>query len=255
MTNRPFSCALAVASVLLLIPSLASGVNFTFEGTTPDTLVDVRFTADLSITGDNLTITLTNDSLNHANGASPTSNPNDLLTSFYFDVFNGSSRPTLLYTGAAGDVCLTDKDSLDDCSVIDKEANLRAFVANDNTWQFRDSLTFQPGTETLSFGLGTAGNNLLTPNNFQGNIVDGMDYGIYAGDVTTANLNNRLLVNETITFTFSGATGFTDADISEEVMFGLGTQPDSTGLVPEPATNLLLGLGLFGLAWLGRPNR
>lgn len=226
-------------------------MNFTFEGTTPDTLVDVRFTADLSITGDDLAITLTNDSLNHGSGSSPTLNPDDLLTSFYFDVFDGSSRPTLVYTGAAGDVCLTSRTSPDDCTVVDQEADLRAFSAGDNTWQFRDSLTFLPGTETLTFGLGTAGNNDLSPNNFQGNIVDGMDYGMYAGDITTANLNNRLLVNETITFLFSGATGFSDADISEEVMFGLGTRPDSTGLVPEPATNLLLCLGLIGLAWLG----
>jgi len=251
VTNRPFLFAPGFALVLLLTPSLASGVNFTFEGTTPNTLVDVRFMADLSITGDDLALTLTNDSLNHGSGSSPTLNPNDLLTSFYFDVFNGLSRPTLVYTGATGDVCLTSRTSADDCTVVDQEADLRAFSNGDNTWQFRDSLTLLPGTETLAFGLGTAGNSDLSPNNFQGSIVDGMDYGIYAGDITTANLNNRLLVNETITFIFSGATGFSDADISEEVMFGLGTRPDSTGLVPEPATSLLLCLGLIGLACQG----
>ena len=49
-----------------------------------------------------------------------------------------------------------------------------------------------------------------------------------------------------------GATGFDDGDIVDEVVFGLGTQPDSTGFVPEPGTALLLGAGLFGFAWYGR---
>jgi len=237
---------------LWLLPAGSQAVNFTFESTTPDTAVDVKFTADLSISGDTLTLVLTNDSLNHGNGASPSLNPNDLLTSFYFDVFNGSSRPTLTYTGAVGDVCLTSSGVADNCGVVDKEADLRAFLAGDNTWQFKSGFALALGSETLTFGVGTAGNNSLTPNGFNGNIVDGMDYGLYAGDVTTANLNNRLLTIGSITFTWSGASGFTDADISGEALFGLGTQPDSTGFVPEPGTGLLLGAGLVGLGWYRR---
>ena len=53
---------------------------------------------------------------------------------------------------------------------------------------------------------------------------------------------------------WSGATGFSDADISGEVLFGLGTQPDSTGLVPVPEldSGMLVGGGLIGLVWRGR---
>ena len=190
---------LAAVLTLYLLPVGANAVSFTFEDTTPNTSIDVRFTADLSISGDTLTLVLTNDSLNHVNGASPSLNPNDLLTSFYFDVFDGFSRPTLTYTSATGDVCLTDQSAADDCSVVDKENDLRAFVAFDDTWQFRDSLTFQPGSATLSFGVGTAGNNSLMPHGFMGNIVDGFDYGLYAGDATTANLNGDLLTTGSIT--------------------------------------------------------
>ena len=96
---------LGAVLALCLLPAGAEAVPFTFEGTTPDTLIDVKFIADLSIAGDTLTLVLTNDSLNHVNGASPSLNPNDLLTSFYFDVFDGFSRPTLTYATAVGDVC------------------------------------------------------------------------------------------------------------------------------------------------------
>lgn len=246
--HKLFAAALALA----LAPVAAQAVGFTFESTTPDTLVDVRFTADLSISGDTLTLVLTNDSLNHPDGPSPSLNPNDLLTSFYFDVFDGSTRPTLTYTGASGNVCLTSKNSADGCDVVDKEADLRAFLAGDNTWQFRSGMTYMPGSEVLTFGVGTAGNASLAPNGFMGNVVDGFDYGLYAGDVTTTNLDNRLLTIGSITFTWSGATGYTDDDISGEVLFGLGTQPDSFGLVPEPGTGLLLGAGLIGLGWFRR---
>lgn len=51
---------------------------------------------------------------------------------------------------------------------------------------------------------------------------------------------------------FTGVSGFSEADIADEVVFGLGTQPDSTGLVPEPGTALLLGMGLAGLGLLRR---
>jgi hypothetical protein len=248
---------LALAAVILAVGAAApraKAVSFVFEDTTPDTTIDVRFTADLGIVGDTLTLVLTNDSLNHANGPSPSMNPNDLLSSFYFDVFDGFSRPTLVYTGAIGDVCLTDKDGADDCTIVDKEADLKAFVGGDDTWAFRDDTALSFGDETLTFAVGTVGNNSFTPNGFNGSVVDGFDYALYAGDVTTNNLDNDLLTTGSITFTWSGATGFDDGDIGSEVVFGLGTQPDSFGFVPEPGTGLLLAMGLVGLA-LDRSRR
>ena len=244
-------CALA----LWLLPAGAGAVSFTYEGTTPGTGIDVRFTADLTISGDTLTLVLTNDSLNHPNGASPSMNPNDVLTSFYFDVFDGVSRPTLTYTLATGDVCFTANPGADNCGIVDKENDLRAFAPNDNTWQFRDDLSLPAGADTLTFGVGTVGNNSLGVNGFNGSVVDGLDYGIYAGDVTTNNLRNKNLTTGSITFTWSGASGYSDADIADEVVFGLGTAPDSTATAPEPDAVALVALGLGGLAFAGRARR
>ncbi|HZO07989.1 MAG TPA: XDD4 family exosortase-dependent surface protein [Myxococcota bacterium] len=248
-------CALALTCALSL-PAASSQATVikSFTGTVPVTLTEVKFEAAMTIAGDTLTITLKNDSQSLAPPAS-TLNPADLLTSFYFDIFNGTTRPTLTYTSAVGDVCLTDKNAADDCSVVDKGADLRAFVAGDNTWQFKQGIALTLGTDTLTFGIGTAGNNSLGVNGFNGSIVDGLDYGIYAGDITTQNLDGDLLVKELATFTFSGLTGYTEADIVDEAVFGLGTQPDSTGLVPEPATASMLGLGLLALGALRRHRR
>lgn len=199
--------------------------------------VPVAFEAHLSIVGDNLTIDLYN--------VSPvnTLNPNDLLCSYYFDIVNNLNvRPVLGYQSAIGPVWQAVSGGPD--ILINPAANLKATVAGDNTWQFRNmNAALSP---FLGFGIGTVGNNNLTPNNFMGNIVDGRDYGIYKGEVTTANLNGTLLVKEHATYTFTGLTGFTEANISPQFAFGLGTAPDSL-LTPEPATLALLVLGALGL--------
>lgn len=196
--------------------------------------VPVAFKAELSISGNNLTIQLTNES------PGSSLNPADVIGSFYFDIVNGSNvRPTLTYTGATGDVYLGDKNNPDPLQTAG--ANLMAVNPGDNTWQFK---TMNPAlVPFLGFGLGTVGNSSLT-NSFNGNIVGNIDYSIYKGEVTTANLNNRLLVKETATFNFTGVSGFTEDDISRNFAFGLGTAPDSF-LTPEPSTALLLVLGLF----------
>lgn len=242
--------ALCAALCLSLVPARSDAtVILSFTGTTPDTLVDVKFEASLTISGNTLTIVLENKSMSLV-PPSASLNPNDLLTSFYFDIFDGVNRPTLSYVSASGDVYTGDKDAVDVLTTAG--ANLKAVNPGDNTWQFKPGLTLQPATDLLTFGIGTAGNNSLTPNGFNGNIVDGFDYGIYAGDVSTNNLDGDLLVKGPATFVFSGVSGFSEADIADEALFGLGTQPDSTGLVPEPSTAFLLGLGLAGLGLRGR---
>ena len=233
---------------LALLPAISRAtVILNFTGTVPVTSTQVDFEAQLTISGDTLTVVLVNDS---ASIPASTLNPADLLTSFYFAI---AGSPMLTYTGASGDVCLAHKNVADDCTVTTNEADLRAFAAGDDTWQFKQGLTLAAGSTTLTYGIGTTGNNSLTPNNFNGNIVGGFDYGIYAGDITTQNLDGTLLVHTTATFTFSGLTGFAEDDISRTALFGLGTQPDSTGLVvPEPAAVLMLGVGVAGIAWFGR---
>jgi len=209
--------------------------------------VPVSFEADLTISGNTLTVDLVNTSTVHSQ------NPNDVLGSYYFDIVNGANiRPTLTYASAIGNVWLANKSAPDTLQTTN--ANLKAVAAGDNTWQFRNmNATLNP---FLGFGVGTVGNSNLTPNNFMGNIVDGLDYSIYAGDTTTNNLKGKLLVKDRVTFTFTGVAGFTEADIRPTSAFGMSTAPDSLLKTQEPATiALVLGGGIFGLFGLRRRVR
>lgn len=200
--------------------------------------IPVTCEAHLMIVGDLLTVVFYNTSPVH------TQNPSDLCTSYYFDIYNGANvRPVLVYQSATGDVWRAHRYSADTLETID--ANLKAVVPNDDTWQFKNmDADFLP---FLGFGVGTVGNSDLKPNNFNGNIVGNMNYALYAGDATTQNLDDRPLVKDHITFTFTGVTGFTENDIRPNFAIGLGTSPDSF-LVPEPAAIApLLALGLFAL--------
>lgn len=196
--------------------------------------VDVTFKAELTIIGDTLTIVLINDS------PVPSLNPDDVLGSFYFDIINGDGiRPAPTYETATGDTYKGDKNGPD--ILLEAGADIQALTAGDGCWQFK---TFDASMNPfLGFGLGTVGNSNLAPNNFDGNITNGVDFAIYTGDITTQSLTNpKYLVKDMATFTFSGLTGFTEDDIVPEFSFGLGTAPDSL-LTPEPATLAILGLG------------
>jgi hypothetical protein len=225
---------LLLIAVLFCGPGAANAtIVFSASGTSAKG-VDVTFQAQLTLIDDNLTITLTNDS------PVDSLNPDDLLGSFYFDIVNGDGdRPGMMYVSAAGDTWKGVKNGAD--VLLEAGADLRALAPGDNSWQFKPiNAAYIPN---LGFGLGTVGNSGLSPNGFDGNIVDGVDFAIYKGEITTQPLTNpSVLVKETAVFIFSGLTGFTEADIQPMFAFGLGTAPDSL-LVPEPATMLLLGLG------------
>ena len=228
------STVIGLLVIWLCIPAQAS-IIFNAESTS-GVGTAIKLKAELTISGDNLTVQLTNES------PEDSCYPDDLLSSFYFDIFNGSTRPTLTYTSATGDVWLVDRTSPDTLDTAN--ADLVAVIAGDYTWQFR--IMDEAVNPFLGFGIGTVGNTNLTPNNFQGNIVDGMDYSIYKADeITNQPLSGQLLVKDTATFTFTGLTGFTENDIVNAFAFGLGTAPDSL-VTPEPTSILLLSIGILG---------
>lgn len=229
------SIALALAAVVLRPEPVGAVVIHKGMGTSVNG-ISVTCEAHLMIAGDVLTVVFYNTSPVH------TQNPSDLCTSYYFDIYNGANvRPALVYQSATGDVWRAYRHTADVLETID--ADLKATEPNDDTWQFKN---MNPGFAPFTgFGVGTVGNSDMDPNNFHGNIVGGMNYGLYAGEATTQNLDGRLLVKDHITFTFTGVMGITEKDIRPNFSIGLGTSPDSF-LVPEPAPIALLA-GLLAI--------
>ncbi|MCE5325018.1 MAG: PEP-CTERM sorting domain-containing protein [Planctomycetaceae bacterium] len=234
----------------LMVSSADASVMLTASGYSA-TGDEVAFTAEVSISGDILTLQLSNNSPVASNSR------DDVLSSFYFDILNSAGlRPSLNYVSATGDVWYTSRSYTD--WLWRDDANLKAVKSNDSTWQFKAmNAALAP---YYGFGIGTVGNSDLDGNNFSGNVVGGVDYSIYAGEVTTQSLNGLLLIKGTATFTFSGATGFSESDIANSAVFGMGTAPDGliTGgnhsdNIPEPATAGLLVLG--GVVTLARRRR
>ena len=204
----------------------------------------VAFQADFSISGNYLYLTLSN------NSPVASDSKDDVLSSFYFDILNENNlRPSLIYTAATGDVYHTLKSISD--THTGNISLLEPSISINGGWAFLNNLN-ENLKPYLHFGLGTVGNNTgtntLAPNNFPGNIVRGINYSIYHGEVTTQSLDDLDMVRNSATFTFSGIAGFDENDILRSVFFGLGTGPDSNLTpVPEPATMLLVGTGLIGL--------
>ena len=239
------SFRLVWASVMsvMLASTVRGSVIFTYTGVS-SLGTPVSFEADLTISGNTLMVQLFNNSPTNSLG------PNDVLASFYFDVLNkGNTRPVLTYVSAVGDVYVGSRNSLD--SLQTSNSNLKATASGDKTWQLK---TMSAGSNPfLGFGIGTVGNNNLSPNAFNGNIVDGLDFGICRNEVITQNLNGKLLVRNTAVFTFTGLSGFSESDILGRVAFGLGTAPDSLKpgtVIPEPSSVALAVVSIVLLAVL-----
>ncbi len=265
--------ALAVAACGT--PAMAT-VTFTVAGTS-SAGNPVAFQADLAISGNLLTIDLFN--------TSPVDSvaPADVLSSFYFDIVQGgTARPTLGYLSASGTVWQVRQAANDlpyDYSppsvsgtavyqlatgtVPHVASNLMATGVGDRTWQFRamnsGSVPF------LGFGIGTVGNSNFPGNGFNPQIVGPpgnsmIAFSIYRdGNIEPVNnLAGEFIVENRARFTFLGVCGFTEADIKQHAVFGLGTGPDSIISVPEHSTvglALVAACGGLGLALARRRPR
>jgi len=207
----------------------------------------VSFMATFTTSGSTLSLTLVNTSL------VPTTATADVLSSFYFDVLQNGVRPTnLTYVAAAGQVYEVRRNAPDSFvpgSLPGGATDLRALTKDAGTWQFR---TMNPGlAPNLGFGIGTVGNSLLKPNNFDPHIVDQADYTIYSTGTRSdidpvGNLAGRLLVRGTASFQFGGLDPSRPVEIVDRFVFGLGTSPDSTILAaPEPTATAFVVSGLL----------
>jgi hypothetical protein len=187
-----------------------------------------------------------------------------LLTSFYFGVYGGTSSgtaPGLTYVSGSGQVYRAVKNGPDVPGVwippsvggsgtftpyASGLSNLMATASGDFTWQFKSGLALAASEPPLNFGIGTVGNSSLFPNSFNGNVVNGDDFGIFTGDASSQSLATvGLLVSGSALFRFSGFGGYTTNQIPDHAVFGLGSKPDDIISVPEPRT---CALALAGAA-------
>jgi hypothetical protein len=249
----------------------SAGVTFIASGTSAAGN-PVQFRADLAIVGGTLTIDLFNTSPVDSTAA------DDVLSSFYFDIFDGTSRPTLAYESAAGKVWQVISDALDDPYNYTPPAvaggtgtytlatgipphpphldsDLKATKAGDQTWQFRPMDPLM--APLLGFGIGTVGNSKLPGNGFDPSIVGKgstmIAFSIYKDGniVPVGNLRDEFLVQNHARFTFTKVGHFDESHIVPRAVFGLGTGPDSViAAVPEPAALFLAACGAGSLAIL-----
>lgn len=250
-------------------PPAMAGVTFIGSGTSAAGN-PVQFQADLSITSGTLTIDLFNTSPVDSSAAA------DVLSSFYFDIFNGASRPALAYESAGGKVWKVISNALDDPynytppavaggtgtytlatgippSPPHVDSDLKATKAGDQTWQFR---VMNPlAAPQLGFGIGTVANSGLPGNGFDPAIVGNgftmIAFSIYKDGniVPVGNLRNEFLVQNQARFTFTNVGHFDESHIVPRAVFGLGTGPDSVIVaVPEPAAAVLIGCAAVSLA-------
>ena len=245
---RPASATVVISASGASVNPISAQATFTF------------------VSGSYLDITLANSS------TVATQYPADVLTSLYFDITSGTSRPNLQYLSASGRVFQVKSGTTDTPLVYTPPltgpasfasgttpSNLKAWNTADSTWQYK---SMNSGSAPfLGFGVGTVGNStsgttgfVWAPNNFEGYIVNQLDFGLYAGDAATLQnqLENRYLVGGTATYRFlvlGGTTTYDEGNISPHVMFGFGTSPDAVLHTPEPTG--LAACGLLGMAMLG----
>jgi PEP-CTERM motif len=229
-----------VAASAMLLPLPAGATLFTASGTSSVSGAPLSASADFSIAGDVLTITLTNTSLADVLVQA------DVLTSVFFDV--------------TGDVALIP------VSVVLGGGSAVLFGGSDpggvvgGEWAYASALSGAPGGRLQgisSSGFDLFGGATFPGTNLQGPAaIDGIQYGITsAGDDPTtgqsAVTGTRALIQSQVVVTLSGASGLTMSDISHVgFQYGTALTPTDPFLpgVPEPTTALLLAGGLAGLA-------
>ena len=238
---------------LVFIPMMVNATPITFSGeginpAEPEASQALNASAEFEISGNDLTVTLTNTS------SSDITVQSSILTAIFFDL---EGNPTLTPVSA----------------FVNAGSNVVFFPTNPinvgGEWDYKpelDPLSTPGGARQgiSSAGLSYDGFELFNgnlaghfppynTNNLQGpEAVDGVQFGIISpsDDPTTgqsAVTGANAFVDNSVVFTLSGLPGsFTEADISN-VSFQYGTSL-SEPTIPEPGFLLLLSTGMLAIA-------
>lgn len=245
--EKSYLSILVIPLVFALFAQTAQAYTFEWAGTNTYSGNDVHVAANISITGDTLTIYL-------YNLADDTPTPADILTSFYFS-FDGDATPTLVSLNAATGPLWGDSgsdtywgDNL--LTTNDPALTPEQIAALNNTqkapwWAAKTMNSTQ--NPYLDYGIGAAGNSNLTPNNFPQK--DGDNGGIIADiEIEGSNLvNNDPFVKEWASFDLLFAHDSLIGLSVGEAVFGFGSEPKFLTPLPGAVLLGLLGLGVAGI--------
>lgn len=202
---------------------------------------------DWSISGDVLTITMTNTT----SAAEP--NSGWVLSGMVFDATLSSESLGLVAETATAETTIIWDDGSAQWVTAGSDVNVADYWAfkGGQIDAFGDSFDFALGTVGDIDGQEQLGNGDLISGSGLNGQPDGSDYMIFSDNDPGASYRGKSpLIQNSITFTFSGAEGMTVGD----VMPYFGT--DGMTLVPEPASILVWGgLALAGVGLIRRRRR
>lgn len=218
---------LAGLAVLLCAGTVhADSVFMTPTGAVDTTGSPVSATVDFSLSGSTLTVTLTNLQANQKDAG-------QLLTDVFFSLSAGSA---MLSTQTGDLIDLNSGGSVTNLGTGTLGWGFGAATVNGNSG-FELCVICQGGVTATA----TPHEGIVGPGPYTN-----------ANSSIAGNGPHNPLINQTATFTFTGVTP--GATISN-VYFSFGTTPGDNVSAPEPASLLLLGVGLFGLAAVSRRAR
>lgn len=251
ITNKSILPAAMFLAAVVAAPVQAVTVTGSGAGFNGATL---EAQATFDITGDILTISLKNIATADEETGSPGQDtPTNTLTGLFFD-FAGSSLSKDTATITAGSLLQGNTCNIGTCDNTTTDVGGEFGFAT--SWTGGPSAGYGISSSGYIGGAGTlfGGANLDNPL-----APDGINFGIISS-LGIYNPNGGLagdpVIQDTVTFTLTGATGLNVADISN-VSFQYGTSFEESNIpaVPVPAAVWLFGSGLLGLVGVARRSR
>ncbi|MCO6441721.1 MAG: PEP-CTERM sorting domain-containing protein [Nitrococcus mobilis] len=244
---------------MCLLPALSFAVPVTFTGSSGSLAASASF----DISGDNLTIILTNTA-NYDASTDGALASNQTLSGIFFDL---TTDPTLSPVSASiasgSDLVQSDQCDVGPCSATTTDVGGEfIFGTNPTPSEFPNDAMY--GIASSGYISGSSG-NFSGPNLDDPDAPDGINFGIVpsgfnAGD-GNGGLDNDPLIRNAVQLVLTGVSGLTNDAISN-VSFQYGTDFDEPnfpgdpgrppGSIPEPATLFLFGAGLLGLSLMLR---